>query len=201
MIQINKKPLPVQGMRKLLGRALGICLLLTTIALPGYSQQVAVKTNGLYWATATPNAGIEFAVNRQTSLEAFVGNQPWKLGEGSLRHWMAQAEFRYWPCRVFEGHFTGIHVLYGAYNVGNLSFIPSTKDYTYQGNMYGAGISYGYHYYPGGRWGLEFTLGAGYVHLNYDKYRCVGCNERMGNKSKGYFGPTRVGISLVYFLR
>ena len=34
-----------------------------------FAQNVAVKTNGLYWLTMTPNAGIEFALNKKVTLD------------------------------------------------------------------------------------------------------------------------------------
>ena len=33
------------------------------------AQKVAVKTNALYWATTTPNVGMEFALSDRWTLE------------------------------------------------------------------------------------------------------------------------------------
>ncbi|MDC7180987.1 DUF3575 domain-containing protein, partial [Bacteroides cellulosilyticus] len=41
----------------------------------------------------------------------------------------------------------------------------------------------------------------GYARMEYDKYRCAGCGERMGHYKRNYFGPTRAGVSLIYFIR
>ena len=49
-------------------------------------------------------------------------------------------------------------------------------NYRYDGKIYGAGISYGYHWILKNRWSMEATIGAGYARLDYDKYAC-GCND------------------------
>ena len=104
-------------------------------------------------------------------------------------------------CRRFEGHFIGLHGHYAHFNIGQIDFIPCMKEYVYRGNLYGGGISYGYHWAMGDRWGMEVTVGGGYAQLSYDKYLCRDCGERVGQFKRTYFGPTRAGISLIYFLR
>lgn len=54
------------------------------------------------------------------------------------------------------------------------------KEYVYRGDLYGGGISYGYHWAMGDRWGMEVTVGGGYAQLSYDKYLCRDCGERVG---------------------
>ena len=49
---------------------------------PAHAQQVALKTNLLYDATATPNIGMEIGVGKKHSLQAFYGLHPWKFGHG-----------------------------------------------------------------------------------------------------------------------
>ena len=44
-------------------------------------------------------------------------------------------------------------------------------------------------------------IGAGYAYMKYDKFRCAECGERIGSFTRSYFGPTRVGFSISYFLR
>ena len=43
------------------------------------AQKVAVKTNALYWATATPNLGFEFALGERWTFELEGGYNPWML--------------------------------------------------------------------------------------------------------------------------
>lgn len=46
------------------------------IEAAGYSQDFALKTNGLYWATTTLNMGVEKALSNQVTLEADVAYNP-----------------------------------------------------------------------------------------------------------------------------
>ena len=65
--------------------------------LPANAQQVALKTNLLYDAAATPNIGMEIGVGKKHSLQAFYGFHPWSFGHGSdnkyLKHWVVNPEW------------------------------------------------------------------------------------------------------------
>ena len=126
----------------------------------------------------------------------------WKFGNDmKLNHYLIQPELRYWPCRKFEGHFPGVHGHYAYYNVGQIPFFSGMEDIIYRGDLYGGGITYGYHWVLGDRFSIEAVIGGGYARMEYDKYRCAGCGERMGHYKRNYFGPTRAGVSLIYFIR
>ena len=97
--------------------------------------------------------------------------------------------------------FFGIHAHAAHFNVGLISFISELKHTVYRGNLYGGGLSYGYHFAFGKRWGLELTLGIGYAWLDYKEYYCTYCAELRGKKNRHYLGPTRAGVSLIYFIK
>ena len=60
-------------------------------------------------------------------------------------------------------------------------------------------IIYGYHWYLGAHWNLEATVGLGYIYTRYDRFECYRCGRVTGrDEHHGYWGPTRVGISVVY---
>lgn len=85
------------------------------------TQNVAVKTNALYWATTTPNIGVEASVGKKHTLQLFYGLNPWKQSGGkqrSLRHWLLMPEYRYWFCESFNGWFVGAHLMGGQLNRG-----------------------------------------------------------------------------------
>lgn len=182
-----------------------IFFILIMVSLPifgVYSQRVTLKSNLLYWATTTPNAGMEFSLGRHFTFDIWGAYNAWKFGSDmKLNLYLVQPEFRYWPCQRFEGHFIGVHGHYGHFNIGMIPFIPDLKDKIYRGDLYGAGISYGYHWAIGERWGIEATIGAGYVYMDYDKFKCVDCAELIGSYKRSYFGPTRIGLSFIYFIR
>lgn len=175
------------------------CLLLTTNM---YGQQTALKTNLLFWATTTPNAGVEFGMGRQFTMDIWGAYNAWKYPDDMrLNLYLIQPEVRFWPCRKFEGHFFGVHGHYGHFNVGMIPFISGLKDHVLRGDLYGGGVTYGYHWAVGNRWGLEAMIGGGYVSMKYTKYKCAECAEASGSYSRSYFGPTRIGFSVIYFLR
>lgn len=165
-------------------------------------QQVALKTNVLFWAATTPNAGVEFAVGRRFTIDLWGAYNAWKFpNDMKLNLYLVQPEVRFWPCRKFEGHFLGVHGHYGHFNIGMIPFISGLKDHVLRGDLYGGGLTYGYHWAFGDRWGMEAMIGGGYVSMKYTKYKCAECAEPVGAYTRNYFGPTRIGFSIIYFLR
>lgn len=166
-----------------------------------YCQQVDLKTNLLHAATTTPNLGVEFSVHPRWSIELWGAyNLIDYKGDASLRHFLVQPEARFWLRRTFRGHFFGAHFLGGKFDVGGLSFISSMKEHYYRGRLLGGGLSYGYQWKLGGRWGIEASLGVGFLTMKYDKYRCQGCAAMEARYKRDYLGPTRAAVSLVYTL-
>ena len=168
----------------------------------------ALKTNLLYGlATLTPNLALEIGTGRRTSFEFSASYNPWNLS-GSLEnnrklvHMILKPEFRWWTCERFNGHFFGLHAIYGRYNIGSVDVpLLFKKEYRYDGHAYGAGVSYGYHWAFAKRWGMEFNIGAGAMWMKYDRYDCAACNRDSRSFGKIYFGPTDGSISLVFLLK
>ena len=133
-------------MRKLLFLLLG----LSAFIGKSDAQEVGLKTNLLYLASASPNLGVEIGLGQRTTLEISAGFNPFTFShDRKWKHWLVQPEFKWWTCERFNGHFLGVHMLGGGFDVGNLAFFPfsmwdSLKDNRYKGHAIGAGISYGY---------------------------------------------------------
>jgi len=185
-----------------------LCILAFSLFLPVtlYGQEVAVKTNLLYDATTTFNLGVEVKLSRRLTFDLPVNYNPWTFGENKkLKHVMVQPELRYWLCESFFGHFFGLHAMYAHYNVGGLKLpwglVPELETTRYQGNLYGAGISYGYQKILSPHWSLGAEIGAGYVYLNHKAYDCATCGAEKGKQSKGYLAPTKVALNLIYIIR
>lgn len=180
-------------------KCLMILLLIVTTSAVSYGQKLAVKTNLLYDATATINLGVEFGLGKKTTLDISANYNGWMLNESkqtSYKHFMILPEYRYWLCERFSGHFFGLHAGYMNYNVSNTLF----SNNRYDGDMYGAGISYGYQLYIAKRWNLEATLGAGYARRNYDTYDGVKRDNYVGKTKSNYWGLTKAGITLIYII-
>ena len=117
---------------------IGLALLVLQAGQPLRAQRVVGKTNLLYWATGTPNLGVEVALNGRNTLALQGGWQPWQYSDTKkMKHWALQPEWKYWFCETFNGHYLGLHALGGQYNVGgiNLPFglLPTLDDHRYQG--------------------------------------------------------------------
>lgn len=167
---------------------------------------LAVKTNALYWATTTPNIGFEVGVGKKLTLDVLGGYNPFTFSDNKkLKHWLVQPGLRWWTCEKFNGHFFGVHVHGGTYNVGGVKLpfgaFPALERYRYEGGFYGGGISYGYQCILGNRWRLEAEIGVGYTRFNYDKYDCPKCGEFLGSDSYDFFGVTKAGISIIYIIK
>ena len=179
------------------------------------APKVAVKTNLLYDATSTFNLGFEFGLGKKWTFDLSGNYNPWTFSDNrKMKHWLVQPEIRWWTCRRFSGHFFGLHGHYAQFNMGGM--LPwgfrsgkmfgkignrNILSHRYEGWLAGAGVSYGYHWILGNRWGLEATVGVGYAYLDYDKYPCEKCGRKIGHESKHYFGLTKVGITLIFMIK
>ena len=168
-----------------------------------YLPKVGVKTNLLWWATASPNVALEFGLAPKWTLDISAVYNPFQLEKGGVnRFGLIQPEVRYWFCQRFERHFIGLHGIYGRFNIGEVSFLTRTfENHRYKGWGAGVGVSYGYHLPMNKRWAWEFTVGVGVVYYEYDKFRCYGCDDYQGRDTGIYFGPTKAGVSLIYMIK
>lgn len=170
-----------------------------------HAQNVAVKTNVLYWATATPNIGIEATAGRKSTIQLFYGLNPWKQEGGdqsSLRHWLLMPEYRYWFCESFNGWFVGAHLMGGQFNVSALKLpfglFPDLKDHRYEGWYAGGGVTAGYQWVMSRHWNFEASIGLGYDYIKYEKFKCGTCGEKLKSSHTNYLGPTKAALSLIY---
>lgn len=177
------------------------------VTMNARAQEVAIKTNLLYDATATVNLGVEIGIAPKWSLDLSGNLNAWNIDEDTKwRHWLAQPEVRYWFCDRFTRHFLGFHALAGQYNIGglknNFKFLGTDfsqlSNNRFQGWGAGAGVAYGYAMILGKHWNLEFELGVGYIYSAYDIFECSGCGRRVGTDTNHYVGLTKAAINLVY---
>ena len=171
------------------------------------AQDVALKTNALYWATTTTNLGIEVGIGERTTLDFLLGYNPFTLNKEQnkkIKHWGIMPEFRYWFCESFQGHFVGVHTGYMFYNVSGVR-IPFYSEQTalnrYQGWMTGLGVAYGYTWILGERFNLEASIGLGYGYTDFDVYECKNCGKYKGPGNKHYVGPTKLAVNLIYMIK
>lgn len=189
-----------------------LCLLFALLILGGgrtsvSAQKYAVKTNLLYDATATLNLGVEVGVAPKWTVDLSGSYNAWSKNESvKWKHLLIQPEARYWFCDRFSRHFIGAHLLGGAFNFGrinnNLSIFGTDfsvlSDRRYQGYAFGGGVAYGFAFMLSKSLNLELEAGFGYVYLDYDIYKCSGCQRKVGDGTHHYVGPTKAAVNLVY---
>ncbi|MDR2937848.1 MAG: DUF3575 domain-containing protein [Prevotellaceae bacterium] len=181
-------------------------ILLCLATLTAQAQHLGLKTNLLYDATASVSLGVEAGLtNPKFTLDVAASYNNWDFANNKKwRHWLLQPELRYWLCEAFNGHFFGVHAMGGQFNFSKVQLpfkmYPQLKDYHYQGEFMGLGVAYGYQWILSDRWGIEATLGAGYLYINYKQYPCAECGEELGAGYKGYWGLTKAGLSILYFI-
>ena len=199
--------------------------LLCCSALSG-SDQFALKSNLIGWATTTTNLGIEFGVGQKSTIQVMGYLNPWNFSHDRHFHfWTAQPEYRYWFCQKFNGWFIGVHALGGEYNAEKFNFplkaltwgkaidindsFPASDhkggwpDITgansgrhVEGWDVGGGISAGYQWILSKHWNIEASLGVGYV---YSQLRYYGrCQQRIDKRNLHYVGPTNAQVSFLY---
>ncbi len=184
-------------------RICAAALALSLMGLGARAQEVALKTNALYWATTTPNLAAEVSAGRRNTFQLTYGLNPWKASSGkSIRHWMLKPEYRRWFCTAFDGWFLGAYARGGQFNAGNidlpLGILPNLEDHRFEGWYAGAGVTAGYQWALSRHWNFEASLGVGYDYAHYDKFRCGTCGERQESSHQNYVGPTGAALSLIY---
>ena len=170
-----------------------------------HSQTLAVKSDLLTGALSSPNLSVEVKLSDRFTLEAGFHYNPFPAGgDKRWKHWFVQPELRYWMCQPFGGHFFGAHLMYGVYNAGEmklpLGLFKGVRSSRYEGDFLGLGVSYGYHFILSPRWSIETSLGVGFLHIGYERYRCLHCGEQTGGGYKNFIAPTRAAVSLVYLI-
>jgi hypothetical protein len=204
---------------KQMKRYLIITVLVLIASMGSMSAQViGAKTNALYWATTTPNVGLEFALAERWTAELEGGYNPWTLDAEKnmkMKHWLVSPEIRYWFCNSFQGHFIGINGNYTQYNIGSLPFnvpnvfvtlsgpetTPDLQNARVEGWAVGAGLTYGYAFPITRRWNLELTCGLGWWYTIYDQFESRPCGLFQQRVEKHLLGPSTLGVSFVYMIK
>ena len=169
-----------------------LCCGLFVVFTGASAQRVALKTNGLFWAALTPNAGVEVKLAERITTDWQLAYNPWTFKDDKkMRFWLIQPELRYWLCEAFEGHFVGAH-LHGAQYFGGF------KEKRYDGYLAGGGLTYGYDWILSPHWNLEALVGVGYARLWYKESPRIPCAECQTDVKDNYWGLTKLALSISY---
>lgn len=125
----------------------------------------ALRTNALYWLGLTPNLGIEWRPAERVGIVVNGGYAPWSDNgwEHNWAGWFVAPEVRIYLGEKMNW-FVGPQFLAGGFNLK-----PGDKGS--QGEVVAGGVVGGYRMKLSRCWDVDFTLGVGYGHLEYDSYR------------------------------
>lgn len=156
----------------------------------------AIKSNALYLAAGVTNIGGEYAFHPHWSVDMPLVYSPYTLARTyRMRFLYIQPEARYWLDRPMKGHFFGVHLHAGVFNVS----LDDKNRYQSEKGFHGAGISYGYAMPLSRRWSMEFTVGVGYAFTRYCAYYNVPNGLRYEkDRPYNYWGLTKLGLNFVY---
>lgn len=156
----------------------------------------AIKSNALYLAAGVTNIGGEYAFHPHWSVDLPLVYSPYTIARRyRMRFLYIQPEARYWLDRPMKGHFFGVHLHAGVFNVS----IDNKNRYQSEKGFHGAGISYGYAMPLSRRWSMEFTVGVGYAFTKYCTYYNVPNGIRYEKDLPyHYWGLTKLDLNFVY---
>lgn len=156
----------------------------------------SIKSNALYMAAGVTNVGGEYAFHPHWSVDFPLVYSPYTLARTyRMRFLYIQPEARYWLDRPMKGHFFGVHIHAGVFNVS----LDNKNRYQSEKGFHGAGISYGYAMPLSRRWSMEFTIGVGYAFTKYCTYYNVPNGIRYEKDVPyNYWGVTKLGLNFVY---
>lgn len=101
----------------------------------------AIKTNVAYLAATVANLGVEYSFGDHYSIDLPIIYSPYTVARDyRLRFLAVQPEFRYWLKAPMKGHFFGVHLNIGAFNIA----VDNKNRYQSPDGFYGVGLSYGY---------------------------------------------------------
>lgn len=158
---------------------------------PPYS--LSLRANLLRWATLTPDFGIEWRINRNIGLLVSGSWTSWSWKDKDRRYalWRISPEFRYYIGKERNGYIGAM------YHIGEFNYkLAKTGK---QGDLQGGGLVGGYQLKMSSCLNLDFTIGLGCTHADYDKYEVIdGVRVKRGTANKNYWGVNQLGITLVW---
>ncbi len=170
-----------------------------------------ISTNLLYDALAVPNIGVEFYLKKDWSIGAnwLYGwwktdrkHRYWRIygGDLTVRKWLGKAAME----KPLTGHHLGLYgqILTYDFEWGGRGYLGGKPGGTLWDKMnWGIGLEYGYSLPLARRLNIDFSVGVGYQHGEYQEYLPEDdCYVWQATKKRRWFGPTQAKISLVWLI-
>ena len=154
---------------------------------------LSLRANLLRWATLTPDLGLEWRICPSWGIAVNGSWTSWSWNDKDRRYalWEVVPEIRYYLGREKRGY------LGAMFKAGQFNYKLSTTGK--QGDLTGGGITGGYQLKLNKSLSMDFSLGLGYIHADYDKYLVInGVRVRRGSETKNWWGPVSAGVTLVW---
>lgn len=171
----------------------------TATTLPEATQETAggyhfsLRANLLRWATLTPNLGVEWRVNRHVGIALNGSWTSWTWNGKDRRYslWKVSPEVRWYLGGEKRGYVGAM------YKAGEFNY--KLSDTGKQGNLMGGSITGGYQLRLNNALSMDFSLGMGCIHADYDRYMVIDdVRVKRGKGTKNWWGPTQAGVTLVW---
>lgn len=161
------------------------------------SHKFDLRTDGLLWAAAIPNIGMDYQLTNKISIGGEIMWCPWFVSDRhALRIFGFRPSMRWWLKEFGGGSYISPHISVAWYNL-------KYGDYRYQDHSQpalGAGVSYGYTWRLNHRISLDFSCGIGFLSLRYDRFYNIANGMAIDKRQTSYFGIDHLGVSFVYNL-
>lgn len=172
-------------------------LLPKVLTMQGFRDPIrlSIKTNAIPWAATVMNIAGEVAVADHVSISLPVWWCPWFISKAhALRVLALQPEGRWWFEETGSGHFVGPHFSLAWFNLRHNGIRYQDKGRP----LLGAGVTYGYRLKLNRVLDLEFSVGAGFMSIRYDRFYNVTNGVLIDTRQTSYLGIDHAGVSLVY---
>lgn len=153
----------------------------------------SLRADLLRWATLTPALGIEWRIRPSWGILVDGSWTSWTWNGKDRRYalWEVSPEVRHYIGKERRGY------LGAMYKAGKFNYKLSATGR--QGDLAGGGITGGYRLRLNKTLSMDFNLGVGYIHADYEEYEVIdGVRVRQGDESRNWWGPVNAGVTLAW---
>lgn len=154
---------------------------------------LSLRANLLRWATLTPDLGIEWHVTPRLGVVVNGTYTSWSWNNADRRYalWEVAPEVRIYLGKENRGY------VGATYKAGGFNY--KLSDTGKQGDIMGGGITGGYLLRLNDALSIDFNIGIGCLHADYDRYVTIdGVRVARGSDTKNWWGPISAGVTLVW---
>ena len=160
-----------------------------------HSEGLSIRANLLRWATLTPDLGIEWHITPRVGVVVNGTYTSWSWNNADRRFalWEVAPEVRIYLGKESRGY------VGATYKAGGFNY--KLAETGKQGDIMSGGITGGYLLRLNDALSIDFNIGIGCLHTDYDRYVTIdGVRVARGSDTKNWWGPISAGVTLVWRL-